>query len=174
MPPSDLVKPVLQASVIAWLAATWCGPVTANEPPAAPAKPRATVPAAPLPQLQPGLWEYKRTVTSVSGKPQTSSIRKCTNPSADMEQKIEALKKHKCRFTPVQQTQDRYAWSWVCPTPQGAVNFHDVLIAKSATAYEDVSESRIGPHTSQQRIQAQRVGECPTGAPAAPPRKAEH
>jgi len=135
----------------------------ANDPPPAAKAPSVTV-GAPVPTFQPGLWEFKRTLTSTSGKPQVSSLRKCANPTADIEQKIDALKKKNCRFTPLRQSEGRYTSSWTCPTPTGLMTFRDMLTTRDATAYLDVNEVRMGSRVTQQKIEAQRLGECTQGA----------
>jgi Protein of unknown function (DUF3617) len=155
------------------LACTGGGALCANEPAAAPAPPVTDVTAGPaIPGFQPGLWQYRRTLISVpAGKPQVTIVKKCTSPSADIEQKMAQLRKKSCQFTTVRREHDHYVSSWVCPTPSGAMRFRDVLSAKDATAYEDVSEARLGQHVTQQRIEATRLGDCtaaPEG-PAAPP-----
>jgi hypothetical protein len=125
-------------------------------------------PAAPgvaLPSFQPGLWQYRRTLISMpSGKPQVTIVKKCTDPTLEIEQRLAQLRKKSCRFTPVHHEHERYSSSWVCPTPSGTLRFRDVLSAKDTTAYQDASESRIGTHVSQQRIEATRLGDCTTPA----------
>jgi hypothetical protein len=80
------------------------------------------------------------------------------------------LKKKNCRFTAVRRENDHYVSGWVCPTPSGPMQFRDVLSAKDGTAYQDVSEARLGQHVTQQRIVATRLGNCAVApmVPAAP------
>jgi len=138
----------------------------------APAGLTADSAAAELPSFKPGLWEYRRTlVTGDSGKPQTSTIRKCADPGADIREKMVQLKKKNCQFAPMRRNKDRYVSSWVCPTVSGPMRFRDVLIAKDATGYQDVSETRSGQRVTEQKIEAVRLGECPglgVGAPLTP------
>jgi len=151
------------------LAGGGLGTLGANEPAMAPVPPATGITESPsFPGFEPGLWQYRRTLVSVpSGKPQVTIVRKCTNPSAEIEQKMAELRKKSCRFTAVRREHDHYVSSWVCPTPSGAMQFRDVLSTKNASAYEDVSEARLGQHVTQQRIEATRLGDC-TLAPAAP------
>lgn len=124
----------------------------------------ATAPAegVELPALQPGLWEYRRTLAQGrTPKPQGATIRKCTDPRAEIREKMAELKKRNCQFTPLTRRKDRYLSSWTCPTPYGPRNFRDVLIVKDAGSYQDLIEMRSGQQTSQQRIDARRLGECP-------------
>jgi len=114
---------------------------------------------AELPSFKPGLWEYRRTlVRGDAAKPQVSTIRKCADPGADMRQKIADLKNKNCQFAPLRRNKDRYISSWNCPTPGGPMRFRDVLIAKDATSYEDVSETHSAQRVTQQHIEATRLG----------------
>jgi hypothetical protein len=117
-----------------------------------------------LPALQPGLWEFRRTLTRSGGKPQFSSVKKCADPSADIARKMAELKKKSCSFMPARQEHGHYASSWICPTPSGPMYFRDVLTVTGTAAYEDVSEARRGTRFRQQKIEAQRIGDCPPPA----------
>jgi hypothetical protein len=130
----------------------------------------ATAPAAvELPSFEPGLWEFRRTLTTTqSVKPQVSSIKKCANPEIEIREKLQALKKKGCEFAPLKRHDNRYTSSWTCPTTAGAVKFRDVLTVKDATHYEDLSEMRSAQQVTQQKIEATRVGECPAGGVAVP------
>ena len=146
-----------------------CASVLADNVPAQMREKPAASPIS-LPALQPGMWEFRRTLTKSGGKPQFSSLKKCTDPSADIARKMDELKKKNCSFVPARQEHEHYASSWVCPTPSGPMHFRDVLTVKGADAYEDLSESRMGTRVSQQKIEAQRIGDCPAPplAPVAP------
>src|SRR5215475_121815 len=138
--------------------ATGTGVRAANPQPASSA-PQATAPE--LPQFQPGLWEYRRTVANgPTAKPQVSTVRRCVDPTADIRSKMSMLKTKNCQFTPLSKKQDHYISSWTCPTPNGPIRFRDVLIVKNLTSYEDVSEIDTAQHASQQKIEATRLGEC--------------
>jgi len=143
-------------------------------PPGAPetAAPAATAPAprsagVELPAFRPGLWEYRRTLMR-SGGPQVSTTRKCTNPGAEMREKMTELKKKNCQFAPLRRSNEHYISSWICQTSAGATRFRDVLTATDDSSYQDVSETHSAQHVSQQKIEARRLGECPglgAGAP---------
>ena len=142
--------------------------VRAAEP--APAPGAAMAAGVELPQFKPGLWEYRRTVVSgQASKPQVTTVRKCTDPSAEIRSKMSTLKSKNCEFTPLTKKQDRYLSSWTCPTPKGPMRFRDVLTVKDLTSYEDTSEVHSAEHVTQQRIEATRVGECPKGRTATQP-----
>ena len=104
----------------------------AADPPAAPAPAAGPeTSAVELPRFQPGLWEYRRTlVNGKSAKPQVSTVRKCTDPGADIREKIADLRKKNCQFTPLRRNQDHYLSSWLCTTPSGPMRFRDVQIAR--------------------------------------------
>jgi hypothetical protein len=128
-----------------------------------------------LPTFRSGLWEYRRTfVRPDTGRPQVATTRKCVDPAVEMREKMEALRKKGCQFAPLKRYGDRYVSSWVCQTPTGAMRFRDVLLAKDADSYEDVSETHTRERRMQQRIEATRRGECPGtrsgGAPTRPPK----
>src|SRR5205807_7015677 len=71
------------------------------------AAPAATAPAprsagVELPAFRSGLWEYRRTFTSPeTGKPQVATTRKCADPTVEMREKMETLKKKGCQFAPL-------------------------------------------------------------------------
>ncbi len=153
---------------------------TPQKPNPADTAPAAAAPAAQnapveLPTFRSGLWEYRRTFMSPeTGKPQVATTRKCAAPTVEMREKMEALKKKGCQFAPLKRNNDHYISSWVCQTPTGAMRFRDVLLAKDADSYEDLSETHTRQRVMQQRIEAARRGECPgmgSGAPLTPTRK---
>jgi len=146
-------------------------------PPGAPetAAPAATAPAprsagVELPAFRSGLWEYRRTLMR-SGGPQVSTTRKCTNPGAEMREKMTELKKKNCQFAPLRRNNEHYISSWICQTPAGAMRFRDVLTATDDSSYQDVSETHTAQQIGQQKLDARRLGECPglgAGAPLMP------
>ena len=141
----------------------------------APVSPAPRSAGVELPAFRSGLWEYRRTFTSPeTGKPQVATTRKCADPTVEMREKMETLKKKGCQFAPLKRNNDHYISSWVCQTPTGAMRFRDVLLAKDADSYEDLSETHTRQRVMQQRIEAARRGECPgmgSGAPLTPTRK---
>lgn len=150
----------LSASLLLlWSAATSAGD------PAAPTRDHASTE---LPSLKPGLWEYRRTLkTPQSQNAPASTIRKCADPSTEMREKTEALKKKGCRFEPVKREANRYASSWTCPTPSGLVKFSSVVTVRDSTGYEDLSEIHGAQRVTQQSIEATRIGDCPAPSGAA-------
>jgi hypothetical protein len=122
--------------------------------------------AASLPSFQPGLWEYRRTLFNQgSDKPQVSTVTKCSDPTSDIRQKMESLKAKSCQFTSPRLTQGHYVSNWICQTSNGPVRFHDVLTAKDATTYVDVSEAQLSKRVTRSRLEAVRLGDCPSDKP---------
>jgi hypothetical protein len=164
-------------------AAGRCATAGPEPPPGAPETPApaATAPArsagVELPTFRSGLWEYRRTfMRPDTGRPQVATTRKCADPTVEMREKMEALKKKGCQFAPLKRNSDRYISSWVCQTPTGAMRFRDVLLAKNSDGYEDLSETHTRQRVTHEKIEAIRRGECPgTGSGAAlQPKKAPH
>jgi hypothetical protein len=157
---------IVAAAVSALAPLAGAAALAADPQPAA----RAGAPAdsVDLPALQPGLWEYRRMLPQgPAAKQQAATIRKCTDPRAEIREKMAELKKRNCQFTPLMKRGERYLSSWTCPTRYGPTNFRDTLIVKDAGSYQDVIEMRSGKQTSQQRIDARRIGECPARDAAA-------
>jgi hypothetical protein len=187
--PSECPMPVRSPQLTSMIAVGACllvlitsTAVRAADPPAAPTRAPAAgseASAVELPRFQAGLWEYRRTlVRGDTAKPQVTTIRKCADPAAEMREKMADLRKKNCQFAPLKRKQDRYVSSWTCPTSGGLMRFRDVLIAKDATSYQDVSETRSAQRATEQKIEATRLGECPglgAGAPLRPtPKRPSH
>jgi hypothetical protein len=135
--------------------------VRADEPQPAPTPALGAV--TPLPSFQPGLWEYRRTMFDQgSNKPQLSTVTKCSDPTSDIRQKMESLKGKSCQFTSTRHIQDHYVSNWICQTGNGPVRFHDVLTAKDAATYVDVSEAQLSQRVTRSRLEAVRLGDCPS------------
>jgi hypothetical protein len=155
---------VMQLAV-ASLASAQNAPAPGPAPPSARA---ATAVPSGLPAFQPGLWEYRRTMMSGErGKPQTAIVKKCGDPSSDIQQKLADLKQKGCRFTPLARSGNLYQSSWICPATDGFVATRDALTVKSAVSYEDDNESHLGQRTVHSKIVATRLGECPVPGAAA-------
>jgi len=144
------------------------------DPPAA--APTTAVPpllAAPvrLPAFQPGLWEYQRkTMSAEPGEPQTATVKKCSDPSGDIQQKLAQLKQKGCEFTPLAQNGNQYRSSWICPVTGGTLTMQDVITVRSATSYQDDSEVRHSSQSLRSTILANRLGDCrqPGATPTTP------
>ncbi len=141
--------------------------------------PRTLTAVAALLLLAPGAAlraapEAPKPAATAPAAPQVATTRKCAAPTVEMREKMETLKKKGCQFAPLKRNDNHYISSWVCQTPTGAMRFRDVLLAKDADGYEDLSETHTRQRVMQQRIEATRRGECPgmgSGAPLTPARK---
>lgn len=123
----------------------WSAPVTAD-----------------LPAFQPGLWEYQRTVmTAAESRPQHSSIKKCSDPSQEIKQKLAQLQHKGCQFSPVTVRGNQYLSTWRCPASSGQLVDRNVVTVISYTSYQDDNEVRSGEHVSRSTVMARRFGECP-------------
>jgi hypothetical protein len=140
----------------------------------------ASVPAAPpadtvrpveLPAFQPGLWEYHRALrNSARTAPQTMTVKKCSDPSRDIKQKLQMLKQQGCRFSPLRQSGNRYQSSWVCPRGEAVITFQDTLTVTGPAGYEDSSEVHQGSghQVTRSSIVAKRLGDCEPGSQSSP------
>ena len=127
-----------------------------------------------LPRFRPGLWEYRRTqVSSAGGKPQSATIRKCSDPSTEFKRKLAALKQRGCIFTPLKQNGRHYEASWRCSAPDGSIlAMRDNIMVNSDTSYLDESEAVVAHEATHSTIVAIRQGDCPAatrpGSPSQP------
>ena len=115
-----------------------------------------------LPAFQPGLWEYQRTVvTAAESRPQHSSIKKCSDPTQEIKQKLAQLQHKGCQFSPVTVRGNQYLSTWRCPASSGQLVDRNVVTVMSYTSYQDDNEVRSGEHVSRSTVMARRLGECP-------------
>lgn len=151
------------------------------EQPAVPARPsvdpgtRIVNADVDVPVLQPGLWEYRRTMNAEGAQPKQDVARHCTDPSADIRRKRAELAQRTCQFEPMFQKQNRFTSSWVCMSQKGAIRFQDVLTVTDASHYVDKLESRSSGAMTQQTITAERLASCALpevkpGSPSPSPR----
>ena len=118
--------------------------------------------AGELPAFQPGFWEYQRTVsTAAKSDPQHSSVRKCSDPTNEIKQKLTELQHKGCQFSPVMVRGNQYFSTWRCPASSGPLVDRNVVTVISFTSYQDQNEVRSGEHVSRSTVIAKRVGECP-------------
>ena len=114
-----------------------------------------------LPSFEPGMWSFHSTVmTSNSSKPQTRSVRKCTDATEDIRKKREALALQSCKFTPISHDGNRYTYSAVCQKNGMAIEMKSTLTASGRTAYRVETESRTRNQMQKEELTAQRTGSC--------------
>ena len=120
-----------------------------------------TLAADDLPSFEPGMWSFSSTVmTSNSSKPQTRSVRKCTDATEDIRRKWSALARQSCKFSPVSHDGNRYAYSSMCQKNGMALEMKSTLIANGRTAYRVETESRTNSQMQKEVLIAQRMGAC--------------
>jgi len=172
--------PDLRLVGLALLSATFCRIVVAG-PPASrtPPSPSAAAPSpvtsardAELPSLKPGMWEYQRTVTTrARGAPAVAKLSKCGDPTLEMRNKLAALEKKGCRFSPTIHHGNTYQATWICSAHGGVVAMSQKLTVTSESSYEDISEARFEEQQTRTKIVATRIGECPLLPGAPKPRR---
>jgi hypothetical protein len=136
----------------------------ASAPASAPAK------AADLPAFQPGLWEYQRTVLSMAdGKPQKSSVSKCSDPTSEIRRKLDELRHKGCQFSRPTSRDNRYQSTWRCPSSGGPLVVRDTVTVNSASSYQDDNQVNAGGRITHSSIVASRLGDCPTSQTGLPP-----
>jgi hypothetical protein len=114
-----------------------------------------------LPRLQPGNWQYQRSVISATGAaPRQATISKCADPSQEMRGKLAELKQKGCRFSPTTHTGNSYSTSWTCPARGTLLVMTQVITVTSDSSYEDSTEARLQEQVMRTKIVATRVGEC--------------
>jgi hypothetical protein len=117
---------------------------------------------AELPAFTPGYWQYQRMIVATgTPRPQKTSVKKCSNPSDEIRQKLSDLQHKGCEFTPLTQQGNRYVSSWKCKSAEGALIAHSVVTVKSETSYQDDSEVRNGERLVHSRVIATRISDCP-------------
>jgi hypothetical protein len=120
------------------------------------------------------MWQYRRTQLAMGrNKPQTTTVRKCSDPTGDIRKKLADLEQRGCRFAPMSHSGNRYLMSWMCPTSNDrSVTFHDVLTVASAESYQDSSDAHQEQQVVHSEISATRIGNCPAPADLPPPKPA--
>jgi hypothetical protein len=164
------------AGVLGLVALLCVGPGYGADPSplAAGAQPAAGVlaadPSLGLPAFRPGLWEYRRTqLSSSGGKPQTVTIRKCSDPKAEFKQKVAQLKQRGCVFRPLKHNGRRFEATWRCSAPDGAIlAVRDVITVNSEESYLNESEAFVSHQATHSTIVATRQGDCPSAGPVSP------
>jgi hypothetical protein len=117
--------------------------------------------ATDLPSFEPGMWSFSSTLmSSNSSKPQTRSVRKCTDATEDIRRKWAALAQQSCKFTPVVHAGNKFSYSSVCQRNGMALEMKSTLTASSRTAYRVETESRTNSQMQKEVLIAQRVGAC--------------
>ena len=114
-----------------------------------------------LPVFRPGLWEFRRSVDGGDGRPAELTNQKCTDPTADMQQKSATLIAAGCKPTPVMKNGNLYSFSLKCNLQGVEVESKSLITFESESAYQVDAESKQDGKTTRERLFARRIGNCP-------------
>lgn len=110
-----------------------------------------------LPGFRKGMWEFTRTVDNGSGKPQTISTWKCTNPTDDMRKQNEMLTKAVCKFSPITRSETSYSFTAQCQIQGVSAQSKSVISVDSDDAYKVTVESHQGGQSAKEQ---RSTGDC--------------
>jgi hypothetical protein len=113
-----------------------------------------------LPIFRKGMWEFNRTIAGASGKTQTITTKKCTNPTDDMRKQNDMLTKAGCKFSPVTKSGSSYSFTSDCSIQGIAVQSQSVISVDDDTAYKVNIESQQGGAKTKEVLVAKRIGDC--------------
>jgi hypothetical protein len=114
-----------------------------------------------FPAFQPGLWSFTSTVTlKGANKPQVRTVRKCTNPTADIKKKWDILAMQSCKFSPMKHEGDRYSYTSFCEKNGLMLQSKSSIIVESSGAYRVETDSRTNNQTQKEVVEAKRLGDC--------------
>ena len=122
----------------------------------------ASVAADEFPSLKPGLWEYQKTKIPAPGGhlPPSESVRRCTDPTADMKRKWAQLAAGDCRFSPIAHAGKRYQYRSVCRREGVEVLVSSVVTVENENSYQVKTQSRASGGTSNEVVVARRLDDC--------------
>jgi hypothetical protein len=114
-----------------------------------------------LPLLRQGMWAYQR-VTETPGreKPRPVSTSKCVDPSADLKEKMEALKARNCTVSAIVRNGNEYAWTIACPVNGKMLAMRSVIIVESDSAFREEMSAHWASQNSTSTQSARRIGDC--------------
>ena len=106
------------------------------------------------------MWEFNRTIAGVSGKTQTTTTKKCVNPTDDMRKQKDMLTKAGCKSSPVTKSGSSYRFTSDCSIQGIAVQSQSVISVDDDTAYKVNIESQQGGEKTKELLVAKRIGDC--------------
>jgi hypothetical protein len=115
------------------------------------------------PELEPGLWQFTRTMTT-AGKPTTIERQGCADPVAEWEKQHEASGRAGCAVETVKAAADRYVTTADCRLPNaGEGSSRSTALIKGADAYEVTVENTgvLAKSGEREHLVARRLGDCP-------------
>jgi len=113
-----------------------------------------------LPNFRRGMWEFNRTIGDASGKMQTMTTKKCTNPTDDMRKQNDMLTKAGCKFSAGTRSGSSYSFTSQCNIQGIAAQSTSVISVDSDTAYKVNVESQQGEAKTKELLVARRIGDC--------------
>lgn len=115
-----------------------------------------------MPAFRSGMWEFNRT-TEYSGSPgkqQTTTVRKCTNPTEDMKKQNEMITKSGCSVSPVSKSGNTYTFTTQCKDENTQGQSKTVMTVENDGAYDLKIESVSGAPGTKEQLRARRTGDC--------------
>ena len=115
-----------------------------------------------IPAFRSGMWEFNRT-TKYSGSPgeqRTTTIRKCTNPTEDMKNQNEMIKKNGCSISPISKSGNTYTFTTQCRNENTKGQSKTVMTVENDSAYDLKIETVPGPPGTSEQLRARRTGDC--------------
>jgi len=106
------------------------------------------------------MWEFNRTITDASGKTQTITTKKCTNPTDDMRKQNDMLTKAGCKFSAATRSGSAYSVTSQCNIQGVAAQSKSVISVDGDAAYQVNVESQQGGATTKELLVARRIGDC--------------
>lgn len=115
------------------------------------------------PKLEPGLWQFTRTM-STAGKPTTIERQGCADPVAEWEKQHEASGRAGCSVKTLKAAADRYVTTAECTLPgAGEGSSRSTAVIKGPGAYEVTVENQgvLAKSGEREHLVAKRLGDCP-------------
>jgi len=93
-------------------------------------------------------------------KPQTQSVKKCTNPTDEIRKKWAMLAIETCKFSPVSRSGNRYSYSSTCQKDGMQLSLRAVITVQSDQAYRVETEATTNNQVRKELLIAKREGDC--------------
>jgi hypothetical protein len=115
------------------------------------------------PDLEPGLWQFSRTLHAGS-KPSIIERQVCVDPVTEWKKQQEALRRNGCTVSTRKVAANRYETSARCDIANvGKGSSRSTAVIKNAGAYEVTVENDgvLARTGARERLVAKRLGDCP-------------
>ncbi len=114
-----------------------------------------------LPAFKPGMWNYSMNIeTPGSMQPHTQSVRRCSDPTAEIRKKWQALAVETCKFSPIKRDGNRYSYTSSCQKNGMELSLRAVITMESDAAYRVDTESKTNSQVRRESLVAKREGDC--------------